>query len=62
MSYIDLYAKIVICIEKTSIFHEILSPFSTIRRKTAAKYHYARVDKQTKVDMKIWPIMRFPKI
>ena len=29
--------------------------------KTAAKYHYVKVDKQTKVDMKNWPIMRFTK-
>lgn len=29
--------------------------------KTAAKYHYAKVDEQTKVDMKNWPIMKFAK-
>ncbi|WP_314125842.1 hypothetical protein [Segatella maculosa] len=29
--------------------------------KTAAKYHYARVDEQTKVNLKNWPIMRFAR-
>jgi len=28
MYIVDLYAKIVIYIEKTSAFHEILSPFA----------------------------------
>lgn len=35
--------------------------FPLLGEKTAAKYHYARVDEQTKVDMKKWPIMRFAK-
>lgn len=29
--------------------------------KIAAKYHYAKIDEQTKTEMKEWPIMRFAK-